>query len=123
MQPHERLEAVPEHRTLTLHATDRVRTVEDDEANACFGARLHRERHRPHEGVDPNPHVLQIEEERIEPLEHRGCRLAAPFAVERVHREPCDRVGVVLRFDHVVLLLPASAVLRAEERTEGKSCP
>ncbi len=120
VEPHEGLEPGPQHRPLHPHAADGVGAVEHHEANAGLRARLHRERHRPHERVDAHADVLQVEEDRVEPREHLR-RGLAHLAVQRVDGESRARVHVVARLDHVVLLLAAGTVLRAEERAQAKA--
>jgi hypothetical protein len=120
VQADERLEARTEHRPLRHLAADGVGPIQHDERDCGFGAGLHGERHRPHEGVHTNAHVLQIEDERVETGEHLGRRLAH-FAVERMHGTAGHGVRVVIRLDHVVLLFAPGSVLGTEERVDAKS--
>ena len=117
VETHEGLVARSQYRTLAPGPAGRVGPVQDDEADSRLGARFHCQSHRPHEGVDTHAHVLEVEEEGVEAVEHGGGRFA-DFAVERVDRETGDRVQVVVRLDHVVLLFAAGAVLGAEEGAE-----
>ena len=62
--------------------------------------------------------VLQVDEQHIEVIEHR---VAGPArsAVKTEHRDAVLRVAEIRRLDHVVLLVAAQAVLRAEGRGQS----
>ena len=117
VQADERAVGFAQHRALAPRPADGIGAVQDHEPHARLGARLHRQRHRPNEGVDAHAHVLEVEEEGVEAVEHGGRRFA-DLAVKRVDRQARDGIGVVVRLDHVVLLLAARAVLGAEEGTK-----
>ena len=68
---------------------------------------------RRQEGVDAAAHVLQVHEQDVEGIHHCRSR-PAHFPVEAEYRNAVHGVGVVVRLDHVVLLVAAQAVLRAE---------
>ena len=68
---------------------------------------------RGDEGVDAAAQVLQVDEQDVEGL-HRCVGGFAHFAVEAEHRYAQDRVVEVRALDHVVLLVAAQPVLRAE---------
>ena len=68
---------------------------------------------RGDEGVDAAAEILQVDEQDVEAVHHRGGR-PAHFAVEAEDGNAELRVEEIRRFDHVVLLVAAQAVLRAE---------
>ena len=70
VEAHEGLVPLLQHRALALEAADGVWSIQDDEPDASLGACLHGKGHRPNEGVDPHPHILQVEEERVEGVQH-----------------------------------------------------
>ena len=72
---------------------------------------------RGDEGVDAAAQVLQIDEDHVERVQHRLGR-PAHLAVEAEHRDAVHRIVEVGRLDHVVLLVAAQAVLRAESGGE-----
>src|SRR5262245_26130735 len=61
-----------EHRSGNVDTIDRIRAIEDDEANPALSSDLHRSLHRRRVGVETRADVLQIEDERIEIIEHRA---------------------------------------------------
>ena len=72
---------------------------------------------RRDERVDAAAEVLQVDEQHVERVEHRLGR-PAHFAVQAEYRDAEHRIDEVGRLDHVVLLVAAQAVLRAEGRRE-----
>ena len=115
MEADERLSAVVEHRSRNGYAVDRVGAIEDDEALAVLGRGQHRIPHRRDVGVKARSDVLDVEDERVEPLEHRG-GWPAMFAVQADDRDAGRGVEAVV--DNGDVELAARAVLRAEEPDE-----
>ena len=70
--------------TLDANTPERVRSIQHDEADLRIRGRLHGELHCADIGIKTDTDVLNVEDERIDPLEHlgRGC---ARIAVEAVH--------------------------------------
>ena len=68
---------------------------------------------RGDEGVDTAAEVLQVDEQDVEGIHHRGGR-PPHFAIEAEDRNAELRVEEVRRFDHVVLLVALDSMLRAE---------
>ena len=110
----ERLEAGFEHRALDLDAADRVRPVAHDHRHAMASRGVQAVRHRVDERVDARADVLEVDDERVEALEHLGGRLAR-LAVERVDGDLPPAVRGVRRLDHVVLQVRMEPVLRPED--------
>ncbi len=108
----EALPAVLEQEPLDRPA-DRVRAIEHPHRLAVLRRGLEHVAQRRDEGVDARAEVLQVDEQNVERLHHRG-RRPAHFAVQAEDRDPVGRVDVVGRLDHVVLLVAAHAVLRPE---------
>ena len=77
-----------------------------------FAASSMHERHRRHVGVEADADVLEIDDDRVDPLEH-GRGRPARVAVERVNRQPGLRVDFRR---HVGVEHAADAVLRPEQR-------
>ena len=91
----------------------RVGAVEHPDRLAVLGRRFEHVAQRGDEGVDAAAEVLQVDEQDVEGFHHRGGR-PAHFAVEAEDGNAELRVEEIRRFDHVVLLVAAQAVLRAE---------
>ncbi|ENO77337.1 sulfate transporter [Thauera sp. 63] len=68
---------------------------------------------RGDEGVDAAAQVLQVDQQHVEAVHHRRGG-ATDLAVQAEHRDAQQRVGVVGGLHHVVLLVAAQPVLRAE---------
>ena len=112
VEPYEGEVVVPDE--IPFHgAADRVRAVEHEDALAVLGRGLHRVGHRPDVGVVARADVLDVEDERVESLEHL-CLRPAGGPVEAVHRDPSLPVGDLDQ----VLLHGVEAVLRGEERRQ-----
>src|SRR5262245_25546811 len=69
------------------------------------------------EGVVARAHVLQVEDEGVQPVEHLRRRHAS-LAIEAVDREPAGGVPGRLHL-HEVLGVAVEAVLRAEQRRQA----
>ena len=67
------------------------------------------------EGIDAAAHILQIHHDHIAVLKHRVGR-PAYFAVQTEHRNTQSRIEKISRLNHVVLLVAAQTMLRAESR-------
>ena len=65
------------------------------------------------ERVDAATEILQIDEQHVECVHHR-IRRPAHVAVKTEDRNAVHRILEIRRFDHVVLLVAAQPVLRAE---------
>ena len=96
----------------------RVRAIQNPYGLVLLRSRLEHVAQRGDERVDSAPDVLQIDEQNVEGIHHFG-RRPAYFTVKAEDRDAVDGVGVVLRFDHVVLLVAAQSVLRAERRAQA----
>ena len=103
-----------EHRALDLKPVDRVRPVEHDDRHLPLRRLLHGIGHRRHVGVEARADVLEIDDERVDAVEHRRRRPAA-VAVERVDRQAGLGVGFGR---HVGVEHAADAVLGAEQRDQ-----
>jgi hypothetical protein len=68
---------------------------------------------RRDERIDTATQVLQIDEDDIACIHHRIGRLAH-FSIQAEYRDAMHRIVEVRRFDHVVLLVAAQAMLRTE---------
>ena len=80
---------------------------------AAPGRRFEHVAQRGDEGVDAAAEVLQVDQQHVEGR-HHGLGRTAHFAVKAEDRDAMQRVDVVRRLDHVVLLVAAQAVLRTE---------
>ena len=103
-------------------AAERVGAVEHDHGDSCRSTRLQARHHRPGERVDPRTDVLQIDDQALQPLEHRRRGLSR-LAVKAVDRHAEHFVSAVPGFDHVFLLLTPESVLRREQRGEPPGKP
>ena len=65
------------------------------------------------ERVDAATHVLEIDQQNVETIHHRR-RRPAHFTVKTKNRNAVRRVVEICRLDHVVLLVAAQPMLRAE---------
>ena len=108
--------ASPQPRALNRTAR-RVGAVEYPHGLAELRGRFQNVAQRSDEGVDPATHVLQIDQQDVDAIEHPGGR-AANLSVQTVHRDAVNRIDEVRRLDHVVLLVPAQAVLGTERRDD-----
>src|SRR5438105_848442 len=70
------------------NSAERIRPVEHNELDSFFGRGFHAFNHRADVGVTAAADVLEIENEHIDSLQHRGSRLACR-AVKRERRETC----------------------------------
>ena len=104
-----------ERRPFDLEAVDRIGTIEHDHRDLALGRLLHHVRHRRHVGVEARADVLQVDDERVEPVEHGGGR-PPRIAVERVDGQ--TRSFRPSRTGHVRVEHAADAVLRAEQRDQ-----
>ncbi len=95
----------------------RVRTIQNPHGLVLLRSRLEHVTQRGDERVDSAPDVLQINEQNVEAIHHFGGR-PAYFTVKAEDRDAVHGVGVVLRLDHVVLLVAAQPMLRAERRAQ-----
>jgi hypothetical protein len=83
----------------------------------CRGGGLEHVAQRGDEGVDAAAEVLQVHQQHVERVEHRR-RRPPHLAVQAEDGNAVHRIVEVRRLDHVVLLVAAQAVLRAEGRGE-----
>ena len=81
-------------------------------------SRLEHVTQRSDERVDSAADVLQIDEQNVKGIHHFR-RRPAYFTVKAEDRDAVHGIDVVPRLDHVVLLVPAQAVLRAERRAQA----
>ncbi len=94
-----------------------VRPVEHPDALAVLGRGLEHVQKRGDEGVDPAPEVLKVDQDGVEGA-HRLAGRAPNFAVKAEHRDHVDRIGEVVGLHHIVLLVAAEPMLRAERRAD-----
>ena len=78
-----------------------------------LGRRFQDVAQRCDEGINPAAQILQIDQDNIERVHHRVRRLAH-FAIQTEYRDAMHRIAEARRFDHVVLLVAAQTMLRAE---------
>ena len=95
----------------------RVGPVQHADRLAPLGGCFENVAQRRDEGVDAAAQILQVDQQHVEAVHHRRAR-ASDFPVQAEHRDLAHRVGEVRRFDHVVLLVPAQPVLRAERSNQ-----
>ena len=91
----------------------RIGPVEHPHGLPVFRRRFQHVAQRRDEGVDAAAEILQVDQQHVERVHHRVGR-PAHLAVEAEHRNAVHRIVEVRRLDHVVLLVAAQAVLRAE---------
>ena len=70
--------------------------------------------HRINVCIDARAHILEINDEHVDAVEHCLGGLAR-FAVQGIHGHAAEIVGAVRRFDHVFLDVRAEALLRSED--------
>ena len=101
---------------LDLPAVDRIGPIEHRPPTAPLRGLLHHVAHRELVGVETNPDVLQIDDQRVDAVENRFTSAGAC--------RPCKRewiarpVGASLLGRHIRIEHATNAVLRAEERHE-----
>ncbi len=112
-------EAGAKRRPFDVAPADRVRPVEDEEAELRLRGGLHAEEHGGLVRVVARADVLDVEDQRIEPAQRPARRPKRPgvVSVQRVDRDPGLPVPLAARGGHV-LDVPADAVFRAEEGGE-----
>ena len=118
--PDERGEFGIEQRPLDRLAADRVRPVADDHPHAVAPRRAQAVGHRVDVGVDARAHVLEIDDQQVEAVEHRRRRFPR-VAVQRVDRNAEPWMPGMSRFHHVVLDVGMESVLRPEQRRECRA--
>src|SRR5712691_6169473 len=106
-------------RSLRRNAIYRVWPIKDKDCDTCFFAGTHAEIQRPDKCVIARTHVLKIDKQNIETLQHFRRRLAM-FAVKTVNRNAEPRVLVAFPFHHVILGLATKTMLRTEKRGEAE---
>ena len=113
--PHAGGEAGSQHRSAG-GAADRVGPVQHDEPRARRDSRPHRGVHRPDVGVEPRPHVLDVEDDGLDPrLPVEAGELLGRGAVGVVDHDPGARV-LVVALGVPRLRRAAEAVLGPEDR-------
>ena len=101
-----------ERRTFDLEPVDRVRPIEHEDRDLPLRRLLHHVRHRRLVRVEARADVLDVDDHRVDALQHLVGR-AARLAVERVDRQA--GLLVLLR-RHLVVERAPDPVLGAEER-------
>src|SRR5687768_7512538 len=101
---HETLEIFLQQGAFDNAPSDRVGPIENNHRSAKLCARLQTFKHRPSEGVNARPYVLQVDDQTIEASKHFASRPPA-FAVQTEHRNVERTIPAVRRLDHVRLLL------------------
>ena len=111
-----------ERRAFDLEAVDRVGAVEHDDRQLPLRRLLHHVRHRGHVGVEARADVLEVDHDRVEPLEHRRGRTPA-VAVERVDRQtrPARRLAAGTLASSMPRM-PCSGLNSATSSTSFASC-
>ena len=92
---------------------DRIRAVQNPDFLARLRSLFEDVAQRRDKRIDPAPEVLQINEQDIERIHHRR-RRTAHLTVEAEDGNAVHRIVVIRRLDHVVLLIAAQPMLRAE---------
>src|SRR6185312_6930292 len=72
---------------------------------------------RGDEGVDPAAEILKVDEDGVERA-HRLPARATDLAVQAEYRNLVNRIGEIVRFNHIVLFVAAKPVLRPERGRE-----
>jgi hypothetical protein len=103
-----RLEGEPLHR-----AARRVGAVEHNDFFSRSRGIFQHVLQRGDEGVDAAAEILQVDQQHVESVQHFVAG-TADVTVQAEHRDAVNRVPEIVRLDHVVLLVAAQAVLRAE---------
>ena len=113
---HERSQRRIEHRPFHPHAAQRIGTVGHHDGNAGAFRRAHHPGQRVRIGVEAGAHVLDVEHQHVDAIEHRR-RGFAVFAVQAVHGQAGGRIargGDVITGLHVT----AHAVFGTEQRDQ-----
>ena len=92
---------------------DGIGPVQHPHRFAALRRRFQHVAQRGDEGVDAAAEILQVDQHDVEGVHHRIGRLAH-FAVEAENRDAEHRIVEVRQLHHVVLLVAAQTVLRAE---------
>src|SRR6266581_4238692 len=100
-----------EHRAFDSFPAKGVRPVEHEKSDISLRGFLHAIRHGHRVGVKPNARVLDIEDQRVDALEHFVGR-PERFSIQAIHRE--TRRGI-LRGRHSFISAAGQSVLRAEQ--------
>ena len=116
--PDERLESADKHRSFHGQAADGIRPIADDRLDAVLTTSRQAIRHRVDVGVNACADVLQVDDQRLDAVEHFRCWFSR-FAVERVDRHPPQLVVRVRRFDHVFLEIRSEPMLRTKDGRQG----
>ena len=111
-----------QRRTFNRNAIDRIWPVENDNSDVLPFACAHRQIHCPDEGVIARADVLQVNQQKVDVLQHLARRFAM-FAIQTVNRDRKSRMLVTAPFNHVVLSFAAIPVLRAKERAQLEKFP
>ena len=114
IRPHEGGPLRPQQIAFHRGAADGVGAVQDHHLFAQGRRGLHHLGQGGGKGVDPGAHVLHVHQDRVHRRQGLG-RRRQPGPVEADHRQLQDRVDKIGRGDHIVLLFPQQAVLRAEQ--------
>ena len=99
-----------EHRAFDNFSAQQVRPVEHVESDLSFRGLFHAIRHRRRVGVKPHARVLNVEDKRVNSLEHFIGRTPR-FAIETVNGKAR---GGILGGSNFFITAPGEAVLRAE---------
>src|SRR5260370_4764900 len=106
-----------EHRSFHDFAAERIGPVEHEKSDVAFGGFLHAISHRCGVRVESDAGVLNIEDERVDALEHfiRGTKR---FAIKTVNGKAC---GGSFGGRDLFIVAAGEAVLRTEESNEFKA--
>ena len=92
---------------------DRIGPIQHPHRLAVCRRRFEHVTQRRDERINAAAQVLQIDEDDVACLHHRIRRLAH-LAIQTEHRNAVHRIFEIRRLDHVVLLVAAQTMLRAE---------
>jgi len=103
-----------QHRPFHDFTAERIGTVENEESDLAFGGFLHAVSHRCRVRVKPDARVLNVEDKRVDPLEH-FIRGTERFAIETMDGKSGG--GIFGRSD-LFIVAAGEAVFRTEESNQ-----
>src|SRR5262249_31292437 len=109
-----RLVAWFQNTAFNTDAADWIWAVEHNHALAVCARSLHCKSHRIDKGVNPRPHILQVENQNVDIAEHLFGRFPH-LAIKRPGHYAREWIAKAFPFNHVVLSFTANAMLRAKE--------
>jgi hypothetical protein len=112
---HKRIEVEPEKVPFHDLSTQGVGPIQDDHFLSGAGRGPEASEHGGGKGVNPGSHILQINYQNVDEIQHVWQGLPDP-GVEAENRHLAAGIKGVFCLDHVVLVLAAIPMLRPEER-------